>query len=399
MKVHANAPLGPKGRETMVRRVVDEGGPIAEAAAAAGVSDGPCRKWVDRFRADGEAGLLDRSSAPRSIPHRTPDELVEAVVLLRRLRMTGAEIAFCLEMALSTVSAVLLLDVEFHGQPTDRFATRSCARSTLPSTQTRKFTSPPRALGRQAPAAHVPNAGQKRRISPTRRLGVRLNLQPAASHPRRARRPGGPETELTAARARIERSRMPESLIAPSEAAIGPTRSRRALEDARLFERYQRTGDQRAREALAARYLPLARRLARRYQAGDNQDDLVQVASIGLLKAIDRFDHTRELAFSSFAVPTIVGELKRYFRDHTWTVRVPRELNERAMRVRRASAQLTTDLGRSPTPAELARALETSVEFVLDALRTASAQYPDRLDAPSELEDGGRGAAGVAPAF
>src|SRR4051812_7796413 len=108
MKVHANAPLGPKGRETMVRRVVDEGGPIAEAAAAAGVSDGPCRKWVDRFRADGEAGLLDRSSAPRSIPHRTPDELVEVIVLLRRLRMTGAEIAFCLAMALSTVSAVLL---------------------------------------------------------------------------------------------------------------------------------------------------------------------------------------------------------------------------------------------------------------------------------------------------
>jgi transposase len=108
MKVHANAPLGPKGRETMVRRVVDEGWSITEAAAAARVSDRTCRKWVDRFGADGEAGLLDRSSAPRSIPHRTPDELVEVIVLLRRLRMTGAEIAFCLAMALSTVSAILL---------------------------------------------------------------------------------------------------------------------------------------------------------------------------------------------------------------------------------------------------------------------------------------------------
>jgi transposase InsO family protein len=108
MKVHANAPLGPKGRETMVLRVVEHGWSLAEAAAAAGVSERTCRKWRDRYLAEGEAGLLDRSSAPTSIPHRTPEELVEAIVLLRRLRMTGAEIAFCLAMALSTVSAVLL---------------------------------------------------------------------------------------------------------------------------------------------------------------------------------------------------------------------------------------------------------------------------------------------------
>jgi transposase InsO family protein len=107
MKVHANAPFGPKGRLTMVRRVVDEQWSMAEAAAAAGVSGRTCRKWVDRYVGEGEAGLVDRSSAPRSIPHRTPDELVEVVVALRRLRMTAAEIAFCLGMALSTVSAVL----------------------------------------------------------------------------------------------------------------------------------------------------------------------------------------------------------------------------------------------------------------------------------------------------
>ena len=107
MKVHANAPLGPKGRLTMVRRVIDERWSLTEAAEAAGVSDRTCRKWRDRYLADGEAGLLDRSSAPRSIPHRTPDELVDVIVALRRLRMTGAQIAFCLAMALSTVSAVL----------------------------------------------------------------------------------------------------------------------------------------------------------------------------------------------------------------------------------------------------------------------------------------------------
>jgi transposase-like protein len=108
MKVHANAPLGPKGRLTMVLRVLERGWSITRAAEAAGVSDRTCRKWVGRYRGEGEAGLLDRSSAPESIPHRTPDELVEAIVALRRLRMTGAEIAFCLAMALSTVSAVLL---------------------------------------------------------------------------------------------------------------------------------------------------------------------------------------------------------------------------------------------------------------------------------------------------
>jgi transposase InsO family protein/transposase-like protein len=108
MRVHANAPLGPKGREIMVLRVIEQGWSITEAALAAGVSDRTCSKWVKRYLADGAGGLVDRSSAPKSIPHRTPDELVEVIVLLRKLRMTGAEIAFCLAMALSTVSAVLL---------------------------------------------------------------------------------------------------------------------------------------------------------------------------------------------------------------------------------------------------------------------------------------------------
>jgi transposase len=108
MKVHANAPLGPKGRSIMVRRVLEQGWSLAAAAEAAGVSERTCSKWLARYRVDGEAGLLDRSSAPGSVPHRTSEELVEAIVVLRRLRMTAAEIAFCLPIALSTVSAVLL---------------------------------------------------------------------------------------------------------------------------------------------------------------------------------------------------------------------------------------------------------------------------------------------------
>ena len=107
MKVHANAPLGPKGRSTMVLRVLEQGWSRAQAAMAAGVSERTCSKWVGRYRAEGERGLIDRSSAPHSVPHRTPEDRVAAIAALRRLRMTGAEIAFCLGMALSTVSAVL----------------------------------------------------------------------------------------------------------------------------------------------------------------------------------------------------------------------------------------------------------------------------------------------------
>ena len=113
------------------------------------------------------------------------------------------------------------------------------------------------------------------------------------------------------------------------------TRSpRRAVEERRLFDRYRRDGDRAARDALVERFLPLAHYLARRYRGGgDHTDDLIQVASLGLLKAIDRFDPDRGIAFSSYAVPTILGEIKRYFRDKGWAVRVPRELQERSLAV------------------------------------------------------------------
>jgi RNA polymerase sigma-B factor len=175
---------------------------------------------------------------------------------------------------------------------------------------------------------------------------------------------------------------MPETVVAPHEAATAPSPTPRAREDAVLFLRYRRTRDADSRRALVERYLPLAKHLAARYRRGDEYDDLVQVASFALLKAIDRYEPERGLAFATFAVPTIVGELKRYFRDHGWVVRVPRGLHDRSMQVQRASEQLTTSLGRSPTAAEIAQTLECSVESVLEALQTASAQRPDWLDAP-----------------
>jgi transposase InsO family protein len=107
MKLHANAPLGPKGRATMVRRVLEEGVALTEAAEAAGVSARTAGKWVRRYRAEGEAGLFDRSSAPRRVHNVTPPDRVEAIAALRRVRLTGPEIAETLGMATSTVSAVL----------------------------------------------------------------------------------------------------------------------------------------------------------------------------------------------------------------------------------------------------------------------------------------------------
>ena len=181
---------------------------------------------------------------------------------------------------------------------------------------------------------------------------------------------------------------MREPASAPHETAVAPRPTPRASEDARLFARYKRTGDPAARDAIVERFLPLAKRLARRYAENAEYDDLVQVASFALIKAIDRYDPKRGISFSTYAVPTIVGELKRYFRDHTWTVRVPRDLHDQALRVYRASDRLTGTLGRSPSAGEIAEALNTSVESVLEALQTVSAKRPDRLDAPSDYEDG-----------
>src|SRR5436309_4885388 len=157
----------------------------------------------------------------------------------------------------------------------------------------------------------------------------------------------------------------------------------------RLFVRCQRAGDQRAREELVNRSLPLARNLARRYAgAREPFDDLLQVASLGLVKAIDRFDVDRGAAFSSFAVPTILGELKRYFRDLGWSVHVPRGAQERALKVEEAEQKLTTQRGRPPTVSELAGYLELSIEEVLDALETAGAHHAVSLDAPHSDDDG-----------
>jgi RNA polymerase sigma-B factor len=151
-------------------------------------------------------------------------------------------------------------------------------------------------------------------------------------------------------------------------------RDKRTLEDRRLLVRYHEKGDAAAREELVKRFLPLARQLARRYQrTNEPLDDLMQVASVGLVKAIDRFDPERGTAFSTFAVPTILGELKRYFRDSGWAAHVPRGMQERAMKLEQTVEALHRKLGRSPSTKDVAAELGQTEEEVLEALEAQSA--------------------------
>ena len=171
-------------------------------------------------------------------------------------------------------------------------------------------------------------------------------------------------------------------------------------EERLIFARLREDPSQANRERAFQRYVALARALAARYRHTEEPiEDLEQVASIGLLNAIDRFDPDRGTAFSSFAVPTILGELRRHFRDTTWALRVPRQLQELAPRIERARAELTASLGRQPTVAELSLSLDAREEVVLQALDVARAQYTMPLDdpggghedaapAPGHLDDG-----------
>ncbi len=158
-----------------------------------------------------------------------------------------------------------------------------------------------------------------------------------------------------------------------------------SLDEDELMRRYHVEGDAEARRVVIERTMPLVRTLARRYvNRGESLEDLVQVGSVGLIKAVDRFDISRELRFSTFAVPTILGEIKRHFRDHAWSVRVSRGIQELNAKVAREADRLSTKLGRSPTIEELAAATESNVEDVLEAMQGAQAYNTVPLEEPAE---------------
>jgi RNA polymerase sigma-B factor len=146
-----------------------------------------------------------------------------------------------------------------------------------------------------------------------------------------------------------------------------------------------------AREGLVTLHLPLVEHCARRFRnRGEPFEDLVQVGTIGLIKSIDRFDLERGVEFSTYATPTIIGEIKRYFRDKGWAIRVPRRLQELRMQIGAATGDLTQSLGRSPTPRELAEALDCTVEDIVEGIESGNAYSTLSLDATDDGgEDGG----------
>jgi RNA polymerase sigma-B factor len=182
------------------------------------------------------------------------------------------------------------------------------------------------------------------------------------------------------------------------------TRSRRDGEVRRVDEllvAYHRDGDRSAREQALVELMPLVRSLAARYAGrGEPLDDLVQVGAVGLIKAVDRFDVTRGVEFTSYGVPTIVGEIRRHFRDKAWAMHVPRRIKELSVRLSRVLDELTTTLGRSPTIAEIAEAAAVDEEDVIDALDASHAYTTRSLDAPTAGGDPfAEGLAGADPGF
>jgi RNA polymerase sigma-B factor len=190
-------------------------------------------------------------------------------------------------------------------------------------------------------------------------LDVRLQQAVARSAPRSRRSPAPSRTEAGAAR------------------------------DQALLARYAATRDPALRDALVQRYLPLARHAAQHYaRPREPFDDLLQIASIGLLKAIDRYDPQLGTAFASYAIPTMHGDLRRHFRDRSWAVRPPRDLQELALRVERVATELLTTLGRAPTVQQLAEHTGLSIEAVLEARQALCAHTAASLSAPSSDGDG-----------
>src|SRR5207237_10167088 len=154
------------------------------------------------------------------------------------------------------------------------------------------------------------------------------------------------------------------------------------------LEQYAATRDHALFDELVTAHLGLAEYLARRFDnRGEPVDDLVQVASVGLVKAVDRFDPNRGLEFSTYATPTIVGELKRHFRDKGWAVRVPRRVQELHLRLGKVVSTLSQDLGRSPTIGEIAERAGASEEEVLEAMEAGRAYRFASLDAPAAGDD------------
>lgn len=184
----------------------------------------------------------------------------------------------------------------------------------------------------------------------------------------------------------------PSPSVASAPPSSAPPRLRSEATAEQLIRRWRRTGDERWRERAIAAYMPLARRLARRFHPGPEPlDDLVQVAYMGLVKAVDRYDPESGYRFGAFAIPTITGELRRHFRDTTWAIHVPRGMQEQALHVRKATQSLTERNGRAPTVGELSAETGLDTEQVVEALQAQVAREPSSIERPVGGEEEGDG--------
>ncbi len=191
----------------------------------------------------------------------------------------------------------------------------------------------------------------------------------------RAPEAAGPGASDKAARRRLRR-------VSKGKPAWDKERTRE------LFRRYKEEGDEEAREQLIVSHLNLVRYIAAKFKnRGEPLDDLIQVGTIGLIKAIDRFEPDRGLEFTTYATPTIMGEVKRHFRDKGWTIRVPRRLQELSAKVNQATDALTAELQRSPTIDEIAAKLGTTADEVLEAMESSSAYSSVPLEGTGSAED------------
>lgn len=190
-------------------------------------------------------------------------------------------------------------------------------------------------------------------------------------------------TAREASEARAERARHRSLHRTPKgKAAWDKDRTRE------LFRQYKATGDPEVRDQLIVSHLNLVRFLASKFKnRGEPLDDLIQVGTIGLIKAIDRFDPSRGLEFTTYATPTILGEIKRHFRDKGWSVRVPRRLQELSAKVNQANDELTNELSRSPSVEEIAKRVGASVDDVLEAMESSSAYSSVPLEGGGSSDD------------
>lgn len=164
--------------------------------------------------------------------------------------------------------------------------------------------------------------------------------------------------------------------------------ARKRREDMELLRRYGETRDPATRERLVERFMPLARSLALRYRnGGEPTEDLIQVANLGLLKAIDRFEPERRSNFVAFAAPTILGELRHYFRDHSWSVRLPRSLQERSMRIAEVSAEIRSETQAAPSLAAVAERCDLTEDEVIEAMQADEARRTTSLDRPAARDE------------